>query len=257
MENFSTIFQVSENDWKCFGVIPLSNEAVSCSVFPFYKVAFCGDRKFNVKRPGGKTSSNDKCKQTSSFISWSLSSRPRASSLALRCCVSEEDWTLFISAVSCLLLESSSLSERLSTSAAWRRWVKPRIWLWSALIVRYRKTKEKIFETVAWYGANIVSGGDWLATRCLCYRLRLGSLDLAVHSVEYQFPSFSSNLTKETSHLFTIHSDIEWTVACSLLAPKISSFRMDLQACHHKCCDLIGHATRYLFRDKQWVQWVA
>lgn len=144
LENFSTIFQVSENDWKCFGVIPLSNEAVSCSVFPFYKVAFCGDRKFNVKRPGGKTSSNDKCKQTSSFISWSLSSRPRASSLALRCCVSEEDWTLFISAVSCLLLESSSLSERLSTSAAWRRWVKPRIWLWSALIVRYRKTKKDI-----------------------------------------------------------------------------------------------------------------
>lgn len=144
LENFSTIFQVSENDWKCFGVIPLSNEAVSCSVFPFYKVAFCGDRKFRVKRPGGKTSSNDKCKQTSSFISWSLSSRPRASSLALRCCVSEEDWTLFISAVSCLLLESSSLSERLSTSAAWRRWVKPRIWLWSALIVRYRKTKKDI-----------------------------------------------------------------------------------------------------------------
>lgn len=144
LENFSTIFQVSENDWKCFGVIPLSNEAVSCSVFPFYKVAFCGDRKFNVKRPGGKTSSNDKCKQTSSFISWSLSSRPRASSLALRCCVSEEDWTLFISAVSCLLLESSSLSERLSTSAAWRRWVKPRIWLWSALIVRYRETKKDI-----------------------------------------------------------------------------------------------------------------
>ena len=144
LENFSTIFQVSENDWKCFGVIPLSNEAVSCSVFPFYKVAFCGDRKFNVKRPGGKTSSNDKCKQTSSFISWSLSSKPRASSLALRCCVSEEDWTLFISAVSCLLLESSSLSERLSTSAAWRRWVKPRIWLWSALIVRYRKTKKDI-----------------------------------------------------------------------------------------------------------------
>ena len=144
LENFSTIFQVSENDWKCFGVIPLSNEAVSCSVFPFYKVAFCGDRKFRVKRPGGKISSNDKCKQTSSFISWSLSSRPRASSLALRCCVSEEDWTLFISAVSCLLLESSSLSERLSTSAAWRRWVKPRIWLWSALIVRYRETKKDI-----------------------------------------------------------------------------------------------------------------
>lgn len=144
LENFSTIFQVSESDWKCFGVIPLSSEALSCSVFPFYKVAFCGDKKFNVKRPGGKTPSNGKCKQTSSFISWSLSSRPRASSLALRCCVSEEDWTLFISAVSCLLLESSSLSERLSTSAAWRRWVKPRIWLWSALIVRYRKTKKDI-----------------------------------------------------------------------------------------------------------------
>ena len=81
--------------------------------------------------------------------------------------------------------------------------------------------QRKIFETVAWYSANIVSGGDWLANRCLCYRLRLESLDLAVHTVEYQFPSFSSNLRKEAPLLFTSHSYIELTVAFSLLALKI------------------------------------
>ena len=81
--------------------------------------------------------------RTSSFISWSLSSRPLASSFALRCCDSVEDLAFFSSEVSCLLFESSRRNERLSTSAEWRRWVKPRMWLWRALTVCCRQERKK------------------------------------------------------------------------------------------------------------------
>ena len=73
---------------------------------------------------------------TSSFISWSLSSRARASSFVLRYWDSAEAWAPLTSAVSCLCLDSSRRSARRSTSAEWSRWVKPRMWLWSAPIVR-------------------------------------------------------------------------------------------------------------------------
>ena len=73
---------------------------------------------------------------TSSFISWNLSSRARASSFVLRYWDSAEAWAPLTSAVSCLCLDSSRRSARRSTSAEWSRWVKPRMWLWSAPIVR-------------------------------------------------------------------------------------------------------------------------
>ena len=39
----------------------------------------------------------------------------------------------------------------------------------------------------------------------------------------------------------------------------LSRVSINLIAFYHKCCNLIGYPTRYLFRDRQWVakRWVA